>query len=200
MEAQIKRLDDAALMVVNALDMQRTRHPLLGEQIEEIESAVSMSRIRLKLRTGETFVIDITRESKPRSNYGSLREAGKLPTETVRKVLIDSGLKPQTLTLDVHRGARRRNHRCHHRALPATWNGAHVVRDGARSGVGRHDRADRRVGLHEPDLAVGHLDPEWVLRRAVSRIDLAVSVCCAGATSRGRRAGNTPVGVKEFLA
>jgi hypothetical protein len=72
MAAQIKTPDDAALLVTNALDMYRNRHLLLGEQIEEIESAVSMSRIRLKLRTGETFVIDITREPKPRSNYVSL--------------------------------------------------------------------------------------------------------------------------------
>ncbi len=72
MGAQIKTPLDAALLVANALDVYRNRHPLLGEEIEEIESAVSMSRIRLKLRTGEAFVIDITREPKPRFNYGSL--------------------------------------------------------------------------------------------------------------------------------
>ena len=45
-----------------------------------------------------------------------------------------------------------------------------------------------RVGL--PVEPAGR-DPgaEWVLRRALCRIGLAVSVCCAGATSRGRRAG-----------
>lgn len=34
------------------------------------------------------------------------------------------------------------NHRCHHRALPATWNGTGDVRDGTRSDVGPSDCAD----------------------------------------------------------
>ena len=59
----------------------------------------------------------------------------------------------------------------------------------ARSNVGRHDGADRWVGLHGADLAAGYLDPDWVLHRAVGRIGLAVSAGCAGETSRGRGDG-----------
>jgi hypothetical protein len=69
---QIRTPLDAALIVANALDMYRNQHRLLGEEIEEIQSAVSVPRIRLKLKTGETFVIDITREPKPRANRNSL--------------------------------------------------------------------------------------------------------------------------------
>ncbi len=36
------------------------------QNIEEIQSAGLAPRMRLKLGTGETFVIDITREPKPR--------------------------------------------------------------------------------------------------------------------------------------
>ena len=69
---QIRTPLDAALIVANALDTYRNQHRLLGEEIEEIQSAVSVPRIRLKLKTGETFVIDITREPKPRANRNSL--------------------------------------------------------------------------------------------------------------------------------
>lgn len=41
------------------------------------------------------------------------------------------------------------NHRCHPRALAATWNGTGVARDGARSGVGH------LIAL----IAGNHLDP-----------------------------------------
>ena len=68
MGEQIKTPVDAALIVANALDTFRDQHQLLGEEIEEIQSAVSVPRIRLKLKSGETFVIDITREPKPRAN------------------------------------------------------------------------------------------------------------------------------------
>lgn len=72
MDEQIKTPLDAALIVVNALDTYRNQHPLLGEEIEEIQSAVSVPRIRLKLKSGGTFVIDITREPKPRADPKSL--------------------------------------------------------------------------------------------------------------------------------
>ncbi len=72
MGAQIKTPLDAALIVANALDTYRNQHPLLGEEIEEIQSAVSVPRLRLQLKTGETFVIDITREPKPKANRNSL--------------------------------------------------------------------------------------------------------------------------------
>ena len=72
MGAQIKTSLDAALIVANALEAYRNQHPLLGEEIEEIQSAGSVSRIHLKLRTGDTFVIDITREPKPRANRDTL--------------------------------------------------------------------------------------------------------------------------------
>ena len=72
MGEQIKTPLDAALTVANALDMYREQYPLLREEIEEIQNAASVPRIRLKLRTGETFVIDITREPKPRAGRNSL--------------------------------------------------------------------------------------------------------------------------------
>ncbi len=68
MGEQIKTSLDAALIVANALDMYREQHPLLREEIEEIQSAVSVSRIRIKLKSGEAFVIDITREPRPNRN------------------------------------------------------------------------------------------------------------------------------------
>ena len=55
---------DAALIVASALDMYKEQYPLVGEEIEEIQSAGSVPRIRLKFKTGQTFVIDITREPK----------------------------------------------------------------------------------------------------------------------------------------
>ncbi len=72
MGAQMKTPLDAALIVANALDTYREQYPLLGEEIEEIQSAVSVPRIRLKFKTGETFVVDITREPKPRADRDSL--------------------------------------------------------------------------------------------------------------------------------
>ncbi len=72
MGEQIRTPLDATLIVANALDTYRNQHRLLGEEIEEIQSAVSVPRIRLKLKTGETFVIDITREPKPRAKRNSL--------------------------------------------------------------------------------------------------------------------------------
>jgi hypothetical protein len=60
---------------------------------------------------------------------------------------------------------------------------ARVVGGGARSGIGRRDRVDRRVGPpREP--AAGDLGREWVLRHAVRRIGVADSVRWAGAKSR----------------
>jgi len=72
MGAQINTPLDAALLVANSLEAYRNQYPLLLEEIEEIQSGSSVPRIRLKLRTGETFVIDITREPKPRANRDSL--------------------------------------------------------------------------------------------------------------------------------
>jgi hypothetical protein len=54
----------AALIVASALEMYKEQYPLVGEEIEEIQSAGSVPRIRLKFKTGETFVVDITREPK----------------------------------------------------------------------------------------------------------------------------------------
>ena len=53
-----------ALIVESALNMYKEQYPLVGEEIEEIQSAGSVPRIRLKFKTGETFVIDITRVPK----------------------------------------------------------------------------------------------------------------------------------------
>ena len=72
MGAQIKTPLDVALIVADALDAYRNQHPLLGEEIKEIERSGSVSRIRLKLRTDEAFIIDIAREPKPRANRDSL--------------------------------------------------------------------------------------------------------------------------------
>jgi len=68
MGEQIKTPLDAALILANALDTYREQYPLLGEEIEEIQNAVSVPRIRLKFKTGETFVVDITREPRARRN------------------------------------------------------------------------------------------------------------------------------------
>ncbi len=64
MGEQIRTPLNAALIVASALDMYKKQYPLVGEEIEEIQSAGSVPRIRLKFKTGETFVIDITREPK----------------------------------------------------------------------------------------------------------------------------------------
>ena len=45
------------------------------------------------------------------------------------------------------RSTRRWNRRRLHCALSAAWNGTRIVRDSVRSGVGRRNRADRRVGV-----------------------------------------------------
>jgi hypothetical protein len=70
MEEQIRTPINAALIVANALKMYTEQYPLVGEEIEEIQSAGSVPRIRLKFKTGETFVIDITREPSVHSNPG----------------------------------------------------------------------------------------------------------------------------------
>jgi hypothetical protein len=70
MEEQIRTPINAALIVASALDMYKKQYPLVGEEIEEIQSAGSVPRIRLKFKTGETFVIDITREPKVHHNPG----------------------------------------------------------------------------------------------------------------------------------
>jgi hypothetical protein len=56
----------ATLIVASALEMYKEQYPLVGEEIEEIQSAGSVPRIRLRSKTGETFVLDITREPKAR--------------------------------------------------------------------------------------------------------------------------------------
>jgi hypothetical protein len=80
------------------------------------------------------------------------------------------------------------NHWRHHRGAPATGHGTRVVRDGVRAGVGRRDRADLRVGRPGEPTGTGRV-PEWILRGALCRIGVAVSVCRAGAHPRGDRAG-----------
>lgn len=62
---QIRTPLEAALMVANALDTYVEQNPLLTDEIEEIQSAASVARIRIKLKGGETFVLDITREPRP---------------------------------------------------------------------------------------------------------------------------------------
>ena len=44
----------AALIVASALDMYKEQYPLVGEEIEEIQSAGSVPRIRLKFKTGQS--------------------------------------------------------------------------------------------------------------------------------------------------
>jgi hypothetical protein len=68
MGEQIKTPLHAALIVESALKMYKEQYPLVGEEIEEIQSAGSVPRIRLKFKTGETFVIDITRELRAHNN------------------------------------------------------------------------------------------------------------------------------------
>ncbi len=53
-----------SLIVESALNMYKEQYPLVREEIEEIQSAGSVPRIRLKFKTGETFVVDITREPR----------------------------------------------------------------------------------------------------------------------------------------
>ena len=65
MGEQIKTALDATLIVAEALGMYREGNPRLREEVEEIQSVVSVPRIRIKLKSGETFVIDITREPRP---------------------------------------------------------------------------------------------------------------------------------------
>ncbi len=72
MGEQTKTPLDVTLIVAKALDTYRDQHPLLGEEIAEIERAISVSRMRLRFKTGETFVIDITHEPRPRANQDSL--------------------------------------------------------------------------------------------------------------------------------
>ena len=68
MGEQAKTPLHAALIVASALAMYKEQCPLVGEEIEEIQSAGSVPRIRLKFKTGETFVIDITREARAHRN------------------------------------------------------------------------------------------------------------------------------------
>jgi hypothetical protein len=68
MGEQIRTPLNAALIVASALDMYKEQYPLVGEEIEEIQSADSVPRIRLKFKTGETFVVDITREPRVHRN------------------------------------------------------------------------------------------------------------------------------------
>ena len=70
MGEQLKTPLNAALIVASALDMYEEQCPLVGEEIEEIQSTGSVPRIRLKFKTDETFVIDITREPKVHHNPG----------------------------------------------------------------------------------------------------------------------------------
>ncbi len=64
MGEQAKTPLHAALIVASALSMYKKQYPLVGDEIEEIQSAGSVPRIRLKFKTGETFVVDITREPR----------------------------------------------------------------------------------------------------------------------------------------
>jgi hypothetical protein len=68
MGEQIRTPLDAALIVASALDMYKEQYPLVGEEIDEIQSAGSVPRIRLKFKNGETFVVDITREPRAHRN------------------------------------------------------------------------------------------------------------------------------------
>ena len=62
MGEQIKTPLHAAPIVKSALNMYKEQYLLVGEEIEEIQSTGSVPRLRLKFKTGETFVVDITRE------------------------------------------------------------------------------------------------------------------------------------------
>jgi hypothetical protein len=68
MGEQVKTPLHAALIVASALAMYKEQYPLVGEEIEEIQSTGSLPRIRLTFKTGETFVIDITREPRAHRN------------------------------------------------------------------------------------------------------------------------------------
>ena len=68
MGEQLKTPLHAALIVASALKMYKEQYPLVGEEIEEIQSAGSVPRLRLKSKTGETFVVDITREARAHRN------------------------------------------------------------------------------------------------------------------------------------
>ena len=52
MGEQIRTPLNAALIVASALNMYKEQYPLVGEEIEEIQSAGSVPRIRLKFKTG----------------------------------------------------------------------------------------------------------------------------------------------------
>jgi hypothetical protein len=65
MDERIKTSSEVATLVAEALNTYKAQDPLFGEEVEEIQNAGSVPRIRLKLKTGETFVIDITREPRP---------------------------------------------------------------------------------------------------------------------------------------
>jgi hypothetical protein len=64
MGEQVRTPLHAAFVVASALDMYKEQYPLVGEEIDEIQSAGSVPRIRLKFKNGETFVVDITREPR----------------------------------------------------------------------------------------------------------------------------------------
>ena len=68
MGEQVKTPLRATLIVASALAMYKEQYPLVGEEIEEIQSTGSVPRLRLKFKTGETFVIDITREPRAHRN------------------------------------------------------------------------------------------------------------------------------------
>ena len=68
MGEQVKTPLHAALIVASALAMYKEQYPLVGEEIEEIQSTGSVPRIRLTFKTGETFVIDIIREPRAHRN------------------------------------------------------------------------------------------------------------------------------------
>ena len=68
MGEQVKTPLHTALIVASALAMYKEQYPLVGEEIEEIQSTGSVPRIRLTFKTGETFVIDITREPRAHRN------------------------------------------------------------------------------------------------------------------------------------
>ena len=70
MGEQAKTPLHAALIVASALAMYKGQYPLVGEEIDEIQSTGSVPRIRLKFKTGETFMIDITREPRVHRNPG----------------------------------------------------------------------------------------------------------------------------------
>lgn len=67
MEEHMRTPLDAAVIVAKALDVYIEQHPLLAEEIEKIQCAASVARIRIQLRTGEAVVIDITREPRTRT-------------------------------------------------------------------------------------------------------------------------------------